>query len=64
MATEASETIAPWIAEHCAQQAAARTARAERKKTERERRKAARDAGLKLRHARKLGRIQASKNTA
>jgi hypothetical protein len=58
MATEFSESLAPWIAEHCAAQAAERAARAERKKTERAEHKRARDWGLKRRHATKLARIQ------
>jgi cob(I)alamin adenosyltransferase len=57
MATDVSELLAPWIAEHCARQAAERVARAERRKAERAARKAARDAGLKQRHARKLERL-------
>jgi hypothetical protein len=58
MSAELSELLAPWIAEHCAAQAAERTARAQRKKAERVAKKAARDAGLRQRHARKLARIQ------
>lgn len=56
MGSDLSESLAPWIAER----AEARTAEWQRRKDARAKvraeRKAARDAGLVARHARKLGR--------
>jgi hypothetical protein len=58
MSSEFSESLAPWVAEHCAQRAAERVAKAQRKKAVRVAKQRARTAGVALRNARKAARIQ------
>jgi hypothetical protein len=58
MASELNELLAPWIAERASAREAEWAARRERKAVERIQRKAARDAGLIKRYARKAARSQ------
>lgn len=61
MSSELNESLAPWLAERAAEQAAAWEAKQARKVAERAAKKRRRDAGLVQRHARKLARLNPGK---